>query len=47
MAELHNSTTPAQRQAAQERLRGWETDLRALIGGGSAPGAATAAPPAR
>jgi hypothetical protein len=30
IAQLHNSTTPAQRQAARERLRGWEEDLRAL-----------------
>jgi hypothetical protein len=30
VAQLHNSTTPAQRQAARERLRGWEEDLRAL-----------------
>ena len=30
IAELHNSTTPAQRQAARERLKGWEDDLRAL-----------------
>lgn len=29
-AMLHNDTTPAQRQHAVERLRGWETDLRAL-----------------
>jgi hypothetical protein len=27
---LHNSTTPAQRQAARNKLRGWEEDLRAL-----------------
>lgn len=30
VARLHNSTTPAQRQAARERLAGWEEDLRAL-----------------
>ncbi|MBX3642794.1 MAG: hypothetical protein KF720_06950 [Rubrivivax sp.] len=30
VAQLHNSTTPAQRQAARERLKGWEDDLRAL-----------------
>lgn len=49
MAELHNSTTPAQRQAAQERLSGWESDLRALVGSGSrvAAQAPTAVPPAR
>jgi Family of unknown function (DUF6279) len=29
-ADLHNATTPAQRQAAAETLRGWEADLRAL-----------------
>ena len=31
-ADLHNSTTPAQRQAASRKLRGWVTDLRALSG---------------
>ncbi|MEF7615236.1 DUF6279 family lipoprotein [Aquincola sp. MAHUQ-54] len=30
IAELHNSTTPAQRQHARERLRGWEADALAL-----------------
>jgi uncharacterized coiled-coil protein SlyX len=30
IAQLHNSTTPAQRQKARERLKGWEDDLRAL-----------------
>jgi hypothetical protein len=30
IASLHNSTTQAQRQAARERLAGWERDLRAL-----------------
>lgn len=29
-ASLHNTTTPAQRQAAVARLKGWETDFRAL-----------------
>jgi hypothetical protein len=29
-AQLHNATTPVQRQAAAETLKGWETDLRAL-----------------
>jgi hypothetical protein len=33
-AELHNSTTPAQRQTARARLRGWQDDLRALSGRG-------------
>jgi len=30
IAEVHNATTPAQRQRARERLRGWEQDFRAL-----------------
>jgi hypothetical protein len=30
VAQLHNSTTPAQRQAARGKLRAWEEDLRAL-----------------
>lgn len=30
MAELHNSTTPAQRKAARDKLRGWADDARAL-----------------
>lgn len=29
-ASLHNATTPAQRQAAVTRLKGWEADFRAL-----------------
>lgn len=29
-AQLHNSTTPAQRQRAAARLQGWAADLRAL-----------------
>jgi hypothetical protein len=29
-ATLHNATTPAQRQAAANRLKGWEADFRAL-----------------
>ena len=29
-AELHNATTPAQRQAAAATMKGWETDVRAL-----------------
>ncbi|MEN9544198.1 MAG: hypothetical protein RLZZ598_1031 [Pseudomonadota bacterium] len=31
-ARLHNLTTPAQRERARTRLRGWEADLRALSG---------------
>lgn len=30
-AQIHNATTPAQRLKAQQRLKGWEDDLRALI----------------
>jgi hypothetical protein len=29
-AELHNSMTLMQRQAAVQKARGWESDLRAL-----------------
>ena len=29
-AALHNVTTPAQRQVALQKIRGWEADLRAL-----------------
>ena len=29
-AQLHNATTPAQRQQARDNLKGWEDDLRAL-----------------
>jgi hypothetical protein len=31
-AEIHNSTTPAQRQAGMNRFKGWEGDVRALAG---------------
>jgi hypothetical protein len=38
-AQVHNSTTPAQRQVARAKLKGWEEDLRALaaqaVGSGS------------
>lgn len=30
-ATLHNATTPAQRQVAVQRFKGWEADLRALM----------------
>ena len=30
-AQIHNAATPAQRQRAVERLRGWEADLQALM----------------
>ncbi len=29
-ANLHNTTSPAQRQTAAQKLKGWEADLRAL-----------------
>ncbi len=32
IAALHNTTTPAQRLNAAQRLKGWELDLRALAG---------------
>jgi hypothetical protein len=35
-AQLHNATSPAQRQRAREALQGWELDLRSLL----VPGAA-------
>ena len=44
IASLHNSTTPAQRQAARERLAGWERDLRALA---AQPAQAQGAQPAQ
>jgi hypothetical protein len=40
-AAVHNATTPAQRQAAIRKLKGWEAALRALIAEGS-----VSAPPA-
>lgn len=30
-AQIHNATTPAQRQKARDNLKGWEEDLKALI----------------
>jgi hypothetical protein len=30
-AQIHNATTPAQRKKAQQTLKGWEEDLRALM----------------
>ena len=35
-AAVHNATTPAQRQAAIRKLKGWEAALRALIAEGRA-----------
>jgi FtsZ-binding cell division protein ZapB len=34
-ATMHNLTTPAQRRVARDKLKGWEDDLRALMGSGS------------
>ena len=34
-ANLHNSTTPAQRRHAADKLAGWEGDLRALVAAAS------------
>jgi uncharacterized coiled-coil protein SlyX len=34
VARIHNLTTPAQREAAQAKLAGWEADLRALAANG-------------
>lgn len=36
-AQVHNATTAAQRQAARDKLRGWEEDLRALVAAATAP----------
>ncbi len=33
-ARVHNDTTPAQREHAAARLRGWAADARALASGG-------------
>lgn len=30
-AQIHNATSPAQRAAARERLKGWEEDLRSFL----------------
>ena len=44
VAQLHNRTTPEQREVAAERLQGWETDFRALadtgmrVGSSNTPG---------
>jgi hypothetical protein len=45
-ARLHNALTPAQRQHAVDKLKGWEEDVRVLAAARStgAPAAATAAP---
>lgn len=46
-ARIHNATRTDQRQAARERLRGWEEDLRALAGTGPAAGGAVTGRAAR
>ncbi len=30
-AQIHNATTPAQRQKARDNLKGWEDDLKSLV----------------
>ena len=30
-AQIHNAATPAQRQRARDKLKGWEDDMRALV----------------
>lgn len=37
VASVHNSTTPAQRQAAVQKLKGWEGDFRALTADAAGP----------
>ena len=41
---MHNATTPAQRQAARDTLKGWEDDLRALAAQPAAEPRSAAAP---
>jgi hypothetical protein len=40
IAQLHNTTTPAQRQHAVKQFKSWEDDLRALAGPAGAQGTA-------
>ncbi len=35
---MHNATTPAQRQYARNKLKGWEDDLRLIVAGGNGNG---------
>ena len=39
---MHNATTPAQRQYARDKLKGWEDDVRliAAVAGSNGNGAA-------
>ncbi len=41
LAQLHNSTTPAQRETARGKLRAWEEDVRTLAAQRTAAGSAT------
>jgi hypothetical protein len=41
-ARVHNATTPAQREAAARRFKGWEEDFRALAAAGGASRQASA-----
>jgi hypothetical protein len=36
-ATMHNATTPAQRQYARNKLKGWEDDVRLIVAGNNAP----------
>jgi hypothetical protein len=46
LAQLHNSTTPAQREAARGKLRAWEEDFRALAAQRPGPATETTRPQA-
>jgi hypothetical protein len=35
---MHNATTPAQRQYARNKLKGWEDDVRLVVAGGNGNG---------
>jgi hypothetical protein len=37
-AAMHNATTPAQRQYARDKLKGWEDDVRLIVAGSSVNG---------
>jgi hypothetical protein len=36
-ATMHNATTPAQRQYARNKLKGWEDDVRLIVAGNNGP----------
>ena len=44
VAQLHNTTTPAQRQRARSAFKGWEEDLRWLVANPSTGAALTGLP---